>query len=157
MGEQPIINDTFVLTRTYPQPPAKVFAAFSDPRNKRRWYADNRNNETVGYELDFRPGGAEHVRFRMGAHTPFPGTELTNDGLHLDIVPDRRIVAAHTMAMAGRRFSASLTTFEFRASGAGTELVLIHQGVFFEGADGPQMREEGWRKLLDSLGGALAD
>ncbi len=157
MEEQTIIHSTFVLTRTYPKPPGKVFAAFSDPKKKVRWYADGGGRETVSYTLDFRPGGGEHARFRMGADTPFPGTEMTNDGYHLDIVPDRRIVAAHTMAMAGRCFSGSLTTFEFRASGAGTELVLIHQGVFFEGADGPEMREEGWRKLLDNLGAALAD
>ncbi len=157
MSDPTVVHSTFVLTRIYSKPPAKVFAAFSDPGKKRRWYADNRSNETVSYELDFRPGGAEHARFRMSPTTPFPGTEIVNDGYHLDIVTDRRIVAAHTMAMAGRRFSAALTTFEFRESGGGTELVFIHQGVFFEGADGPKMREEGWRKLLDNLGSALAD
>jgi hypothetical protein len=36
-------------------------------------------------------------------------------------------------------------------SGTGTDLVLTHQGAFFEGADGPEMREAGWRKLLGRL------
>jgi hypothetical protein len=26
-----------------------------------------------------------------------------------------------------------------------------HQGAFFEGADGPEMREHGWRTLFDKL------
>jgi hypothetical protein len=38
----------------------------------------------------------------------------------------------------------------------GTELILTHQGAFFEGADGPEMREEGWRKLLERLNGEFA-
>jgi hypothetical protein len=38
----------------------------------------------------------------------------------------------------------------------GTELIFTEQAAFFEGADGPQMREEGWRKLLESLAQELA-
>ena len=34
--------------------------------------------------------------------------------------------------------------------------VCTHQGAFFENSDGPQMREHGWRALLDKLGQALA-
>jgi hypothetical protein len=33
--------------------------------------------------------------------------------------------------------------------------VFTHQAAFFEGADGPQMREHGWRYLLDAVSGAL--
>jgi len=33
----------------------------------------------------------------------------------------------------------------------GTDLIFTEQAAFFEGADGPQIREEGWRKLLDNL------
>ena len=32
-----------------------------------------------------------------------------------------------------------------------TLLVLTHQAVFFEGADGPKLRQAGWRALLDRL------
>jgi hypothetical protein len=33
---------------------------------------------------------------------------------------------------------------------------LTHQAAFFEGADGPAMREDGWRKLLDKLSAGIA-
>jgi hypothetical protein len=33
---------------------------------------------------------------------------------------------------------------------------LTHQGAYFEGADGPKMREEGWKTLLDKLPKELA-
>jgi hypothetical protein len=34
--------------------------------------------------------------------------------------------------------------------------VFTHQAAFFEGADGPQMREAGWHQLLARLGGESA-
>ena len=58
---------------------------------------------------------------------------------------------ASTMAMDGRRFSSSLVTFELLPTESGTDLILTHQGAFFEGADGPQMREQGWNRLMDRL------
>lgn len=157
MTEQVVIHNTFVISRRYPKPPERVFAAFSDPAKKRRWYADSKNHEVEAFELEFRVGGVERARYRMGASTPFPGTELSSDGSHLDIVPNLRVVIASTMAMGGRRFSASLITFAFAAADGGTELSFTHQGVFFEGADGPKMREDGWRALLERLAAELAN
>ena len=42
------------------------------------------------------------------------------------------------------------------ADAEGGEILLTHQAAFFEGADGPQIREAGWRKLLDRLAKGLA-
>jgi hypothetical protein len=39
----------------------------------------------------------------------------------------------------------------------GTDLIFTEQAAFFEGADGPQMRQEGWAKLLESLARELAN
>jgi hypothetical protein len=55
------------------------------------------------------------------------------------------------MAVGDKCISASLVTVEFLTSETGTDLILTHQGAFFEGADGPEMRQAGWRKLLDRL------
>ncbi len=133
-----------------------MFAALADPAKKRRWHGEHPNHEILEYTTEFRVGGKEHWRFRMAAGTPIAGKELTNDGVHLDIVPDSRVVLAYAMAMDGRTFSASLVTFELSARGTGTGLTLIHQGMFFDGADGPQMRKGGWSVLLDKLGASLA-
>jgi hypothetical protein len=40
---------------------------------------------------------------------------------------------------------------EFLSSDSGTKLVFTDQGAFFEGSDGPKMREEGWSHILDGL------
>lgn len=61
------------------------------------------------------------------------------------------MVLGYTMAMGEIRFSASLATVEFLASREGTRLIFTEQGAFFAGSDGAQMREAGWRKLLESL------
>ena len=64
----------------------------------------------------------------------------------------RRVVEASFMTLGERRISASLCTFEVAAAeGGGTELIFTHQGAFFEGSDGPAMREEGWSVLLGRL------
>ena len=70
-------------------------------------------------------------------------------------MPSRRVVFASTMSLGEKCFSASLATVELLPSKTGTDLILTHQGAFFEGADGPEMREEGWRKLMDKLSGEL--
>jgi hypothetical protein len=58
------------------------------------------------------------------------------------------------MAVAEKCISASLCTVELLPSDAGTDLIFTHQAAFFEGADGPEMREDGWRKLPGSLAAA---
>jgi len=156
MQEPSVIHSTFVIERSYPQPPERVFAAFADPAKKRRWFAAGHSHEVEEFETDFRVGGAERTRYRFKEGSPFPGVELNNHGSYLDIVPNRRIVIAHAMAFGDKPFSASLVTFEFLRAEKGTDLICTHQGAFFEGADGPQMREEGWRKLLEQLAQELA-
>ena len=61
------------------------------------------------------------------------------------------MVFASTMTLGQKCISASLVTVEIFPSATGTDLILTHQGAFFEGADGPEMREAGWRKLLERL------
>jgi uncharacterized protein YndB with AHSA1/START domain len=152
MKEQSVIHSTFVIERNYRATPERVFAAFADPAKKRRWFAESDGHDVEQYEMDFRVGGSEHARFRFTKPgTPVTGMTCTNDSSYLDIVPNRRVVIAYTMTIGDRRISASLATAEFLASETGTDLIFTHQGAYFEGADGPEMREGGWRKLLDQL------
>jgi uncharacterized protein YndB with AHSA1/START domain len=146
-----VTHSTFTIERNYPVPPERVFAAFADPAKKRRWYAEGNNRQPEVYELDFRVGGTERTQSRMGPNTPFPGAAITNHTIYQDIVLNSRIVFAYTMSLGDKRFSASLATVEFLPSDSGTRLVFTDQGAFFEGGDGPKMREEGWNHLLDSL------
>lgn len=152
-----MIHNTFVIERKYPAKLERVFAAFTDPGKKRRWFAEGAHHEVEAFECDARVGGAERVRYRLKEGTPFPGVAIETDGTHQDIVPNQRIVITSTMTFAGNRISTALVTFHFTDNGNdGTRLTCTHQAVFYEGADGPQMREAGWQALLSSLEKELA-
>ncbi|MES1158340.1 MAG: SRPBCC family protein [Terricaulis silvestris] len=155
MDEPGIVHNTFVVERALAKPPAKVFEAFADPAKKRRWYAESRGHDVMRYELDFRVGGREMLDVRMNDKTPFPGVALAYDMEIADIIPDRRIVFSQSMDFAGKRVSVALITIEILPSGGGATLVCTHQAAFFEGADGPQIREQGWRALLDRMAESL--
>src|SRR5579885_2900312 len=113
MQEPSVIHNTFVIERSYPRPLERVFSAFANPNTKRRWFAGNDSRDIEEFESDFRVGGYERLRYRMGEGTPFPGVMLTNEARYADIVPNRRIVTASTMDLGDKRISASLVTFEF--------------------------------------------
>jgi uncharacterized protein YndB with AHSA1/START domain len=151
MNERSVTHSTFVIERSYPTPPQRVFAAFSDPARKRRWFAEGEKAQIESFEMDFRVGGGERSRFRFN-----DGPACTNDTIYQDILPNRRIVFAYTMTLVDHRISSSQATFEFFPTEMGTLLIFTEQGAFFEGADGPKIREEGWRQLLDQLASELA-
>lgn len=156
MEQQTAIHSTFVIERSYPKPPKAVFAALADPAKKRRWFAEGKNHDVEGFEMDFRVGGVERTQYRFREGTPFPGVLLVNEGSIQDIVTDRRVVTVSTMTLGERRISSSLVTIELLQTESGTDLICTHQGAFFEGSDGPKMREEGWQKLFARLSDELA-
>ena len=151
-----VIHDSFVLEQTCPAPPGRVFAAFADPERKRAWFVESPSHEVETFEMEFRVGGLETANYRFTAPGPLEGVILADEGTYLDIQPDRRIVSASTMALGGRRLSASLLTITLAPVEAGTRLTCAHQGAFFEGADGPERRQAGWRQRLARLNRTLA-
>lgn len=153
--EMSTIHSTFVIEHRYPYPPEKLFAAFADPAKKRRWFAESDSHDVEEFEMDFRIGGVEHTLYRFRPGTPFPGVALKSEGTIQDIVANQRVVTATTMSLGDHRISSSLITAEFVPNGQVTDLVLTFQGAFYEGSDGPKMREDGWRKLLERLNAAL--
>jgi uncharacterized protein YndB with AHSA1/START domain len=151
MAKSSIIHNTFVVERMYHRAPKQVFAALADPVKKRRWFAESERHEVEVFDLDFRVGGRERATFRFKAGTPFAGASYGCDNLYLDIVDGRRVVMASMMEFGGKPISASLITFELLPDEVGTQLILTHQGAYFEGADGPDRRHQGWRDILDRL------
>ena len=147
MTEPTTIHDTFVLERRYARPLARVFALLGDPALKRLWYAETAET----FDMDFREGGREYTLSRMGADTPFPGAALVSDAVYQHIIPERCVVLVQTMSLAERVISSALITFELLAEEGGTTLICTHQGAFYEGSGGPEMRRHGWDVLLGRL------
>lgn len=149
--QQPIVHSTFVVERTYPSTPARVFAAFANPASKRRWFVEGEGWDIDEFTMDFRVGGRETSRFRFKGGPP-----VSNETIYLDIVPDQRIVIAYTMFVNDSPISASLATIEIESAKAGDKagarLIYTEQGAFFEGgAEAVRGREIGCGELMDQL------
>ena len=151
----PVIHDSFTLVRAFPHNRERVFAALSDPARKRGWHADV-TMELELFESDFRIGGVDRQRYVLRENSPFPGVVLENEGRFEDIADGERIVVTTSMAFGGRRISTSLITFALSDEADGCVLTFTHQAVFYDGADGPDMRRAGWDRILDALAKSLA-
>jgi uncharacterized protein YndB with AHSA1/START domain len=157
MTERSVIHDTFVIERTYPASPSRVFAAFASREAKDTWgdTGDIAGAEpaTGPVEFDFRVGG--HERFG----NVYQGVSLTYDALYYDIVPGQWLVYSYEMYADGVRISVSVATIEFADAGDGTTLTWTEQGAYldgFEGQDASRLRQEGTSEMLDSLAKYLA-
>jgi uncharacterized protein YndB with AHSA1/START domain len=146
--ERSVNHATFVVERTYPAHPAKVFGAWADAAAKAVWMDDpDFKSDGTEADMDFRVGGHE----RFGGLTP-EGSSYSYDATYYDIVPDRRIVYCYEMYSGGDRMSVSVATVDIVPAGTGTKLTVTEQGVFLDGIDKPEAREEGTAWLLDNLG-----
>lgn len=152
IGVEPkVVHATCVVERSFSKPAGAVFAVLSDTDKVRRWMAGGRHSELIEFQSDFREGGHQVFKYKMGPETPIAGEIITNEAQFQHIVPGERIVTASTMKRGDRIFSASQVTFELVTRERGTYLIITHQGAFFEGADGPAMREQGWNRIADNL------
>lgn len=137
---------TFTITRDYPAPPAKVFAAWADLSIKKRWFSCH-EDWVFEHQLDFRIGGRESNR-----GGPKGGTVHAYDARYYDIVENERIVYAYDMHLDETRISVSLATVEFKPAGVGrTTMTFTEQAVFLDGYDDNGSREHGTRIGLDKL------
>ncbi len=152
MPERSVTHATFVIERTYPASPARVFAAWSSSGAKSAWFHGPAEwDRRAEHALDFRVGGRESV-----SGGPKGGAVHHFEAIYQDIVPDQRIITSYEMRLDDKRISVSLATVELKPAGAGTRLTYTEQGAFLDGYDDAGQREHGTRGLLDQLGAALA-
>jgi uncharacterized protein YndB with AHSA1/START domain len=144
MTKRSVTHSTFGLEREYSVPPARVFAAWSDPEAKSEWFGAS------DFELDFRIGGRE-----VNRGGPEGGPVFTYDARYQDIVDGERIVYTYDMLMDDTRISVSVATVEFEPSGDGTRLTYTEQCAFLDGHDTPEQREQGTGTLFEKLAEAL--
>ena len=143
-------HGTIRLKRHYKAAPARVFAAWAEPKARAQWDVPGRW-VIAEQRFDFREGGREVKRFG-----PKDDPRFVADTLYLDIVPARRIVFSYSMTSRGEPVSVSLTTVEIMPDGQGTKLLLTEQIVFLDGKDNAANREEGLASMLDKIGESVA-
>lgn len=150
MSQSSVVHNTFSIEKEYPHSLEKVFNAFADPVKKRRWFAEGEGFVVDSFQMDFQVGGKETCLFRI-QEGPVAGQLCRNDSWYLDIVPNQRIVTAYNMTLGGKCISSSLSTVELSSANGGAVLKFTEQAAFFDGADGVEMRRQGWQFLLEQL------
>ncbi len=147
-----VAHGIFTIERTYAGvTPQRVFDAFASTQAKSHWFAAPVDRcTTLERTMDFRVGGRERLEGRWDS-----GLVTRFDATYFDIVPGARIVYAYDMHMDERKISVSLATFEFKAAGGATKLVMTEQGAFLDGYDDNGSRERGSGELMDKLGAWL--
>ena len=150
MTKRSVTHATFVIERSYPASPAKVFDAFADPKAKAKWFTGPPEWGLDKRTMDFRVGGRE-----TSVGGPKGGPVSAFLAIYQDIVPNERIVYTYDMLLDDKRISVSLSTIELKPEGTGTHLVLTEMGAYLDGWDNPDQREQGMKDLLDALGKSL--
>jgi uncharacterized protein YndB with AHSA1/START domain len=131
---------SLTLKRRYNAPPAKVFAAWTEPQRLARWFGPE-GITNVQAELDLRVGG----RYRITAESPGDTHEVS--GVYHEVVTNEKVV--FTWAWKSTPERESLVTVLLKADGGGTLLTLTHEQFFDEGAR--DRHQQGWTGALNKL------
>jgi uncharacterized protein YndB with AHSA1/START domain len=141
-GQKPSLT----IKRRLNAPPAKVYAAWTDPAQLGRWFGPSETVPgSVKASLDVRAGGKFRVSFDgcMDGNTEYHEV----GGVYHEVVPNEKLV--FTWAWHSTPERESLVTITIKPDGAGSLLTLHHEQFFDEAArDG---HNRGWGGTLDKL------
>ena len=134
---------SLTLKRRFNAPPAKVWAAWTDPEKIAHWFGPAQTQDgSVRAELDVRVGG----RFRASFNTADAEYHEVG-GVYREVIPNQRLVFSWAWHSTPER--ESLVTVTLKPDGAGTLLTLSHEKFFDQAAaDG---HRNGWTGSLDRL------
>ena len=143
---------TFSLTinRTINAPREKVFEAWTDPEQLRRWWGVAEGWTAVIAEVDLRVGGT----YRLGMLEPGKDHRYVAAGVYREILPPEKLVFTFAWERTPHDTSdwipsETLVSIEFLDRGDSTELVLTHDQ--FPDENMKNEHNEGWNGVLASL------
>jgi uncharacterized protein YndB with AHSA1/START domain len=134
-------GETLRIRRVFAAPQHKVFSAWTEPEELKKWWRVGENWTTPLAEIDLRTGG----RFVLGTKPP-DGALHVISGEYREVVPPSRLV--YTWRVDGSGPEENEVTVEFRPVGEDTEVTITHAQLSRESADSS---EAGWKAVLRSL------
>lgn len=144
-------HETLVFEREFSAPPARLFQAFRDPREREIWSAPDADTEIRIDETDLRTGGRE-----TGRCGPRGDLKWTTKVIYHLVADDRLITFTEELWDGEHVLTVALITFEFASCGGeGTTLRLTDQVTSFVGGGGVSGHREGYTKALDNLSRSL--
>jgi len=144
MAVDTAVKPSLTLKRHFKAPPAKVFAAWTDPEKLKRWMGPGEIT-AVATKSDARVGG----RYRIEMRSP-NGDALNVGGVYREVVTNEKLVFTWSWdAAPPDEPHESLVTVLFKPDGDGTLLTVTHEKLFDEKSrDG---HYHGWVGALDKL------
>jgi uncharacterized protein YndB with AHSA1/START domain len=144
MAVDTAVKPSLTIKRRLKAPPAKVFAAWTDPEKIKRWMGPG-EIKAVRAESDARVGG----RYRVLMQTP-GGEQHDVSGVYREVVANEKLVFTWSWKVAPPdEPHQSLVTVLIKPDGAGTLLTLTHEHFFDE--ESRAAHEHGWIGSLEKL------
>jgi uncharacterized protein YndB with AHSA1/START domain len=142
-----VTRPSLTLKRRLNAPPAKVYAAWTNPQKIVRWFGrSDAKPDSFQADIDARVGG----RFRISFSTDDEYYEV--GGVYREVVPNERLVFSWAWHSTPER--ESQVTVSLKPDGDGTLLTLHHEQLFDAAArDG---HERGWIGSLEKLANYVA-
>jgi uncharacterized protein YndB with AHSA1/START domain len=140
-------HSTVVFGRIFNAPLARVYAAFSDPKERARVGGAAQKSVFKLDRMDFRIGGSDDFEFGARGVPRFRCRSV-----YLDIVPFARIVTSDIIYEQDIRRSVVVTTLELKPAGHRTQVKITAQLVWLDGADEIDDLNMRHASLLDNLG-----
>jgi uncharacterized protein YndB with AHSA1/START domain len=134
---------SLTLKRRLNAPPAKVYAAWTDPKKITRWFVSatvKAGSERA--EIDARTGGRSRLSFDTQS-----GEHHEVGGVYRELVPNERLVFSWAWHSTPER--ESLVTVSLKPDGDGTLLTLHHEQFVDQAARDDH--ERGWIGMLGNL------
>jgi uncharacterized protein YndB with AHSA1/START domain len=137
---QTATKPSLTIKRRLKAPPAKVYAAWTDPQVIARWFGPT-GVESVTAETDLRVGGRYHITMKV------PGDQHDVFGVYREIVPNQKLVFSWAWRTTPER--ESLVTVTFKPDGEGTIMTLLHEQFFDD--ETRDRHNTGWGGAMDKL------
>lgn len=133
-----------VVRRTIKAPVARVFAAWTQPEQLRRWWGP-RPVTCSEATVDLRMGGA----YRIGNRLPDQSVIWISGEFEVVEPPERLVYTWHVEGKDRPTAERSRVTVRFAHCPTGTEVVVVHERIDSEETRADH--ERGWRGCLESL------
>ena len=147
-AQDTVLGEVFIAA-----PPARVFAAITDPAQVPRWWGQQGMYRITEWKADVRPGG-KWSSVGLSAD----GSSFRVDGEYLEVDPPRLLVHTWIASWSGNletvvRWELEPTDVHGlapsgpRRTGTGTTLRIRHTG-FASAPDAAKNHSEGWKRVL---------
>lgn len=138
-------KEPLILTRSFKASRSKVFQAWTEPEELKKWWQLGQGWKLNIVEVDLKVGG----KYRIGLASTRDGVTHEVSGMFREVSPPEKLVYTWTTNDSGSTGDDSLVTVEFREKGSSTEVVLRHERLV--GGQSRQNTYNGWLTVLDGL------